>query len=173
MRWGLIPSWSKDSAMGFKTINARAETVATSPAFRGPFRSHRCLIPADGFYEWAKTGKTKQPYCFTMADNSVFAFAGLWDYWMAPDGKAVESCSIVTTTPNALVSVVHNRMPVILHPDDYDIWLDPGFRDIQTLASMLVPYDANSMRSFPVSTRINSVKNDDTGCSEPIEIAAH
>lgn len=173
VRWGLIPSWAKDSAIGYKTINARAETVSTSPAFREPFRSRRCLIPADGFYEWAKTGRTKTPHCFTMADDSLFAFAGLWDCWMAPEGKAVESCSIVTTTPNTLVSVVHNRMPAILRPDDYDIWLDPGFRDIQTLASMLVPYNANPMRSFPVSTRVNSVKNDDIVCSEPVEIAAH
>jgi putative SOS response-associated peptidase YedK len=169
MRWGLIPSWSKDSAIGFKTINARAETVATSPSFREPFRSRRCLIPADGFFEWAKTGKTKQPYCFTMADDSVFAFAGLWDCWTAPDGKAVESCSIITTTPNTLVADIHNRMPVILGPEAYDLWLDPGFSNLNELSSLLSPYDAKLMRPYVVSAMVNSVKYDDALCAEPVE----
>ncbi|MGA2992185.1 MAG: SOS response-associated peptidase [Candidatus Korobacteraceae bacterium] len=171
MRWGLIPSWSKDSAIGYKTINARAETVATSPAFRGPFRSRRCLIPADGFYEWAKNGKTKQPYCFTMADDSVFAFAGLWDCWMTPDGRSVESCSIVTTKPNAIVADVHNRMPVILRPEAYDLWLDPAFSNLFELSPLLLPYDAKRMRRYAVSTRVNSPRNDDAACADPVEVS--
>lgn len=172
LRWGLIPSWSKNASIGYNTINARAETVVTSPSFRGSFRSRRCLIPTDGFYEWAKTGKTKTPYCFVMADGSLFAFAGLWDRWAGPDGKPVETCSIITTMPNALIADVHNRMPVILRPDDYNLWLDPGFNNINDLSSLLVPYSAKLMRKFAVSTRVNSVKFDDPACVEPVEVVA-
>jgi putative SOS response-associated peptidase YedK len=169
MRWGLIPSWAKSSITGYKMINARAETVGT--AFRGPFRSRRCLIPADGFYEWdAKTEEAKQPYCFTMVDGSLFAFAGLWDRWMAPDGKAIESCSIITTMPNELMAGIHNRTPVILKPDDYDLWLDPAFFNLPELSSMLLSYDAKRMRRYPVSTRVNSPRNDDPASAEPVEV---
>jgi putative SOS response-associated peptidase YedK len=169
MRWGLIPSWAK-RATRYNMINARAETIGTT--FSGAICSRRCLIPADGFYEWANTGQTKQPYCFAMADDSLFAFAGLWDRWAAPDGKAIESCSIITTTPNALVADVHNRMPVILRPDDYDLWLDPGFQNLNELSSLLLPYDAKLMSRYTVSTRVNSVKNDDARCAEPVDIPA-
>jgi putative SOS response-associated peptidase YedK len=126
MRWGLIPSWARDQSVAARTINARSETAATKPAFRDALKSRRCLIPADGFYEWKRDGKTKQPYCFEVNDGELFAFAGLWDRWKDISGQWVKSCSILTTTPNAVTSVVHDRMPVILDRESYDMWLDPG-----------------------------------------------
>jgi putative SOS response-associated peptidase YedK len=169
MRWGLIPSWAKDPGIGYKTINARAETVATTASFREPFRSQRCLIPADGFYEWKREGKTKQPYSFEVNGGDLFAFAGLWDRWKSPQGDVVESCAVITTTPNSLLLDIHDRMPVILSPDDYDLWLDPAFRDTVSLSEMLKPFDASLMRRYPVSTRINQAQNDDAECGKPLE----
>lgn len=169
LRWGLIPSWATDPTIGYKTINARSETVTTTASFREPFRSRRCLIPADGFYEWKKDGKSKQPYCFEVADGELFAFAGLWDQWTAPQGKVVETCTILTTTPNAHLADLHDRMPVILRPDDYDRWLNPVPGDTETALRMLVPY-AGAMRRYPVSTRLNQVQNDDEDCARPIEM---
>ncbi len=171
IRWGLIPSWSKDAKAGYKMINARAETVADMPAFRDPFRSRRCLVPADGFYEWTKQGKQKSPFCFSMADDSVFAFAGIWDRWrdpnkMNPDKEWIETCSIITTSANALLSGIPDRMPVILKRDDYDLWLDPGFKKVDALRDLLKPFPADAMRHYRVSTRVNSVKNDDPACAE-------
>jgi putative SOS response-associated peptidase YedK len=171
VRWGLIPSWAKDPSVAASTINARSETAATKPAFRDPLQYRRCLIPADGFYEWAKTAKAKQPYCFEVNDGELFAFAGLWDRWKNPIGVWVETCSILTTTPNAVTSAVHDRMPVILNPNGYDLWLDPGMKDVAEVSELLKPYDAGLMRCFPVSTRINSVVNDDEECSAPVELA--
>jgi putative SOS response-associated peptidase YedK len=156
MRWGLVPSGAKDPSIGYKTINARAETVATTASFREPFKSQRCLVPADGFYEWQRNGKAKQPYCFEVNDGELFAFAGLWDRWMNPQGESIESCTIVTTTPNSLLSDIHDRMPVILHPDHYDLWLDPAFRNTTAVSEMLKPFDATvsvAIRSAPESTR--------------------
>ena len=167
-RWGLIPSWATDASIGFKTINARAETVASKPAFRDAFVSRRCLLPADGFFEWRRSGKEKQPFHFGMQDDSLFAFAGLWDRWRDPTGTVIESCSILTTTPNSLLADVHDRMPVILRQENYDLWLDPGFKDVKALAEVLAPFDAAQMRSFPVSTRINAVANDDPDCVAPM-----
>ena len=166
-RWGLIPSWATDSSIGFKTINARAETVADKPAFRDAFVSRRCLLPADGFFEWSRRGKEKQPFHFGMQDDSLFAFAGLWDRWKDPSGTVIESCTVLTTTPNSLLTDVHDRMPVILRRDNYDLWLDPGFKDVKALAEVLAPFDASLMRSFPVSSRINAVANDDPACVVP------
>jgi putative SOS response-associated peptidase YedK len=126
-RWGLIPSWTKDASIGFKTINAVSETAASKPAFRDAMKWRRCLIPADGFYEWKALGaKQKQPYSFGMVDDSLFAFAGLWDIWRDPEGKLIESFTILTTNSNVVVSAIHDRMPAILQRDDYDLWLDPG-----------------------------------------------
>lgn len=170
VRWGLIPSWSKDSSGSAKMINARSETAATLPAFRDAMKSRRCLILADGFYEWARTGKAKQPYSFEVNDGELFAFAGLWERWKAPNGRWIKSCSILTTTANALASAVHDRMPVILNPDDYDLWLDPGMKDVTVVSELLKPYDARLMRCYPVSTRINNVVNDDEACSVPLEV---
>jgi putative SOS response-associated peptidase YedK len=170
MRWGLIPSWAKDSSVA-SMINARAETAATKPAFRDALKSRRCLIPADAFYEWARAGKTKQPYCFEVNEGELFAFAGIWDRWKDPTGQWVKSCSILTTTPNAVTSAVHDRMPVILDPDAYDLWLDPGMKDVSAASELLKPFDARLMRSYPVSSRIDHVVNDDLECSAPVEHA--
>jgi len=171
MRWGLIPWWAKDSSGSAMMINARSETAATKPAFRDPFTSRRCLVPADGFYEWQRNGKPKQPYCFEVNDGELFAFGGLWDRWKDPSGQWIKSCSILTTTPNAVTSSVHDRMPVILDPDSYDLWLDPGMTSVEVVSEMLRPYDARLMRCYPVSTRINSVANDDEECSRTAELA--
>jgi putative SOS response-associated peptidase YedK len=170
MRWGLIPSWAKGSSGSAMMINARSETAATKPAFRDPLTSRRCLIPADGFYEWQRTGKAKQPYCFEVNDGELFAFAGLWDRWKDPSGHWIRSFSILTTTANAVASSVHDRMPVILDRADYDLWLDPGMTNVEAVSEMLKPYDARTMRSYPVSPRVNRVANDDAECSTPVQL---
>ena len=167
MRWGLIPSWVKDSSVAAKMINARSETAAAKPAFREALKSRRCVLPADAFYEWQRTGKNEQPYCFEVNEGEMFGFAGIWDRWRDPSGKTVETCSILTTTPNVVTSAIHDRMPVILDPDSYDLWLDPGMQDASAASEMLKPYGAQVMRCYPISTRINHVANDDEDCSAP------
>jgi len=169
MRWGLIPSWAKDIS-GPPLINARSETAATMPSFREPFKSRRCLVPADGFYEWRKTGAGRQPFCFEVRNGELFAFAGLWDRWKDPTGQWIRSCSILTTTPNLITAAVHDRMPVILNRDNYDLWLDPGMANVKAVAGLLQPYDARSLKCYPVSTRINQVQNDDAECAQPIQL---
>lgn len=171
LRWGLIPYGTGDSTIGYKMINARSETIAAKPSFREPLRWQRCLIPADGFYEWKREGKQKLPFCFTLASDSVFAFAGIWDRWKSPQGQVVESCSILTTAPNELMQDIHDRMPVILSPDAYDIWLDPGFRNVEELQPLLKPFPSGAMRRYRVSQRVNHVKNDDPECAEEIDAA--
>lgn len=171
LRWGLIPSWANDSSSGFKMINMRSETVAAKPSVRELLRSRRCLIPADGFYEWRRAGKEKIPFCFSMADDSVFALAGLWERWKSPQGQIIESCTILTTTPNELTRDVHDRMPVILPREAYGMWLDPDFTQLPELHSMLKPYPSEAMRRFRVSQRVNQVKNDDAECAAEIEAA--
>jgi putative SOS response-associated peptidase YedK len=170
MRWGLVPSWSKNMSGAAMMINARSETAAAKPAFRDPLTSRRCLVPADGFYEWQRTGEAKQPYCFELNDGELFAFAGLWDHWKDPSGQWVKSCSILTTTPNAVTSAVHDRMPVILDRSDYDLWLDPGMKNVDAASELLRPCDPRMMRCYPVSTRVNHVANDDEACSTPIQL---
>jgi len=145
--------------------------AATKPAFRDPLRLRRCLIPADAFYEWKRTATSKQPFCFEVNDGELFAFAGLWDGWKDSKGQWIKSCSILTTTPNAVTGSVHDRMPVILSRDDYDLWLDPGMQNVPTISELLKPFDSSLMRCYPVSTRVNSVANDDDQCSRPVEIA--
>jgi putative SOS response-associated peptidase YedK len=171
IRWGLIPSWAKDPSISARMINARSETASTKPAFRDALKSRRCLIPADAFYEWQKTGKAKQPYCFEVDEGELFAFAGIWDRWKDPSGNALETCSILTTSANAVASPVQDRMPVILDPDSYDLWLDPGMNDVSAVSELLKPCDARLMRCYPISTRINHVANDDEECSAPVELA--
>lgn len=171
MRWGLIPNWSKDPP-GPPMINARSETASEKPAFRDALVTRRCLIPADGFYEWKRDLKSKQPYCFTLQDESVFAFAGLWDRWTNPKGEVIETCSILTTTPNSVTRDVHDRMPVILPSDAYDLWLDPAFTSSQGVREMLHPFTAQEMKKFPVSSRVNNAANDDKECSAVVELAA-
>jgi putative SOS response-associated peptidase YedK len=165
VRWGLIPSWAKDASGSPRMINARSETAATLPAFRDALRLRRCLVPADGFYEWQRTGRAKQPFCFEVNQGQLFAFAGIWDRW-----RDLESCSILTTTPNAVTGAVHDRMPVIVTPDAYDLWLDPGMRDPRIVSDILRPYDAALMRCYPVSTRVNNTGNDDDGCCARVEL---
>jgi putative SOS response-associated peptidase YedK len=169
MRWGLIPYWAKNTSVGHKAINAVSETAAEKPSFRDAMRHRRCLIPADGFYEWKQMGsKRKQPYNIGMANDGLFAFAGLWDRWKDPDGKVIESCTILTTEANALLQDIHDRMPVILQPDDYDLWLDPGVTDPKQLAELLKPFNARLMRKYPVSTAVNRVENEGPECAEEI-----
>jgi putative SOS response-associated peptidase YedK len=168
MRWGLIPSWAKDMSIGNKTLNARSETVTTTPAFRHSILSKRCLIPADGFYEWRKMGSVKQPYCFEVAEGEVFALAGLWDEWTSPDGEVIESCTILTTTPNSLVADLHDRMPVIVPPGKYDLWLDPDVNDFNVIRDILKPYDATAMRLYPVNRKLNNSNNDDAESASPV-----
>jgi putative SOS response-associated peptidase YedK len=171
MKWGLIPHWAQDASGAARTINSRSETAAAKPAFRDPLKFRRCLIPADAFYEWKRTAKSKQPYCSEVNNGELFGFAGLWDRWKGSSGNWIRTCSILTTTPNAVTSTVHDRMPVILDPDSYDLWLDPGMTNVEAASEVLKPYDARLMRCYPISTRINYVTNDDEGCSAPVEVA--
>ena len=164
VRWGLIPSWARDPSAAAQMINARSETAGTKPPFREALKSRRCLIPADGFYEWQRTGKTKQPYCFEVNEGELFGFAGIWDSRRDPSGNTVETCSILTTTPNTVTSAVHDRMPVILDPDNYDLWLDPGMKNVGAVSELLRPYDARLMRCYPENTRINHGANADEEC---------
>jgi putative SOS response-associated peptidase YedK len=161
VRWGLIPSWAKDSTIGARLINARAESVVSKPAFRSAFRSRRCLLPADGFYEWAAEAGGKQPYLYRRPDGQAFAFAGLWERWRSPDGQAVESCTIITTDANALVRPVHGRMPVILPRTAYALWLDPGTTDTAALVRLLVSNQDDQLVVRRVSKRVNSAAVDD------------
>jgi putative SOS response-associated peptidase YedK len=171
IRWGLVPSWAMDSSKSAAMINARSETAATKPAFGDALRFRRCLIPADGFYEWQKVGKSKQPYCFEVNRGELFSFAGFWETWIDPSGRMLETCSILTTPANALTAPVHDRMPVILDPRCYDLWLDPGTTNTSVISEFLKPFDARLMNCFPVSSRVNRTDNDDAQCSAPIEVS--
>ena len=165
LRWGLIPSWADDPEIGNRVINARAETVAEKPSYRRAFKRSRCLILADGFYEWQKTDSGKQPFHIRMRDGSPFAFAGLWESW--DKGEEIRSCTIITTEANDLVGEVHNRMPVILHAEDYEMWLDPDFDEREPLTTLLKPYAAEAMEAYPVSRRVNKPSNNEPGVVEP------
>jgi len=165
-KWGLIPSWAKDTSMGARLINARSETVEEKPSFREAFKQRRCLIPADGFYEWQRTGGKKQPFFFRMRDECPFGFAGLWERWEGAGGQAINSCTILTTEANEVLRPVHDRMPVILHPDDYPLWLDGNERERVLLGELLRPYPAEEMIGYPVSTLVNSPGNKGSGLSE-------
>lgn len=167
--WGLIPSWAKDTSMATRMINARAETVTEKPAFRTAFKRRRCLIVADGFYEWQRLGTKKQPYYFRLNDQHPFGFAGLWEYWHSPEGDEIESCTILTTAANAVVQPVHDRMPVILNTQDYDRWLDPSVQSTEQLVSLLRPYPESEMSAYPVSAKVNSARYDGPDCIAPLE----
>jgi putative SOS response-associated peptidase YedK len=170
-RWGLVPSWARDASIGYRMINARSETVLQRSAFREAFVSRRCLVPADGFYEWKKAGTVKQPFHFSMKDDSLFAFAGLWDRWESPQGTVVESCAILTTTPNELVRDVHDRMPVILHPSRYQAWLTTPPPEARNLTEFLVPFAAKLMSCYEVTRLVNSPQNDTPDCIKEKEDA--
>ena len=169
LRWGLIPSWAKDPAVGNRMINARAETVAEKPAYRAAFRRRRCLVPADGFYEWQRKGGRKQPHFIHMRDDGPFALAGLWESWEDPNCSHIESFTVLTTEPNDVVRPIHNRMPVILDECDYSLWLDPAVTDPGPLTPLLKPYRADSMESYPVGSVVNNPRHEDASCVEPIE----
>jgi putative SOS response-associated peptidase YedK len=167
LRWGLVPFWADDPKTGYKMINARAETVASKPSFRRPFQERRCLIIADGYFEWQKTDGKKQPHFFHRKDDRPFAFAGLWEHWQRADDE-IESCAIIVTEANEVQQPIHDRMPVILREDAYDRWLDPDARR-QDLESLLIPYPDNDLLHHPVSTIVNSPKNDVEQCVERSE----
>jgi putative SOS response-associated peptidase YedK len=168
LRWGLIPFWAKDPKIGAQLINARSETVAQKPSFRAAFRRRRCLVIADGFYEWQKQNGAKQPYFIHLREPRPFAFAGLWEHWKDPDASVLESCTLLTTEPNDFLRPVHNRMPVILYPGDYDLWLDPEVQQPDLLQPLLRPYPARDMSAYPVSRLVNSPGNDTPRCIEPL-----
>ena len=168
-QWGLVPSWAQDPSIGNRMINARAESLADKPSFRTAYKRRRCLILADGFYEWQPVpgGKTKTPMLIRMKSGEPFAFAGLWEVWHPDQADALLSCAIITTTPNVLMEKIHNRMPVILSPVAYRLWLDPAERAPDELARLLKPYPASQMAAFPVSRLVNDPKNDSPECVAP------
>lgn len=169
-RWGLVPSWAKGNWRGRPLINARSETAGSSPAFRSAFGHRRCLVPADAFYEWKALpgSKRKQPFLIRMADAHPFALAGLWEPSIGTT-EAVETCTILTTEPNDLVRDIHDRMPVILEPESYGLWLDPATRASAPLRALLRPFQGERMLAYPVSTRVNSPRNDDPACAAPLD----
>jgi putative SOS response-associated peptidase YedK len=166
LRWGLVPSWATDPNAGPRPINARAETILSKPTFREPFRRRRCLIPADGFYEWRKSGTRKTPCHIRLKGGGLLAFAGLWDTWSGPDEARLATCCIITVAANELVRPIHDRMPVILPPDDYDRWLSPSTPEAE-LVGLLRPYPADEMVVVPVGPAVNSVTNDGPECLTP------
>lgn len=166
--WGLVPSWAKDPSIGSHMINARAETIAEKPAFRSSYRHRRCLILANGFYEWQSDSNGKVPYYIYMRSRKPFAFAGLWDMWTHPDGSFLPSCTIITTTPNELILSIHNRMPVILPVSAYQTWLDLDLQDTQKLDHLLAPYPASEMTAHAVSKYVNAPQNDAPECIQPV-----
>ncbi|MGN7357605.1 SOS response-associated peptidase [Paenibacillus sp. SAF-054] len=166
LRWGLVPSWAKDSSMGSRMINARSETLAQKPAYRLPFERKRCLIPADGFYEWQQTGSGKRPYRIKLKSSELFSMAGLYDIWVREDGSRLATCTVITTRPNSLMEPIHDRMPVILRPEDELRWVQRGAADTKELQQLLIPYPADEMEAYPVSSTVNSVKNDTPLCIE-------
>lgn len=173
--WGLVPSWSKDPSIGSRMINARSETAHEKPSFRAAFRRRRCLIPADGFYEWKRSGNKKQPYFIQLADGAPFAFAGLWEQWMAPDGSELQTSTILTCDANERVAPIHPRMPVILQEEDYGEWLGEETLgdavDLTPLRHLLRPYASEKMSAFPVSTYVNRPQNEGADCIRPLDTA--
>ena len=172
LRWGLVPHWAKAPDGNYRMINARAETVAGKPAFRSAFRQRRCLIPADGYYEWKAVAGRKQPYLFTMKDGEPFCFAGLWERWHPPEGDPLETCTIITTAANALGAEVHPRMPVILPREAYDRWLDPEATRAEAVLPLLAPFPPNAMTAYPVSTLVNNARVDEPRCIQPLADSA-
>ena len=169
LRWGLVPPWAEGPAVSSRMINARAETVATKPAFRRAFRERRCLILADGFYEWQRQDHRKQSFHIRMQDGRPFAFAGLWERWVPQDGHPIDSCTIITTVSNTLIEPLHVRMPVILAAADSETWLDPTVQDVDRLQPLLRPYPSEEMAAYPVSTKVNNPANDTPECIAPME----
>jgi putative SOS response-associated peptidase YedK len=163
MRWGLVPFWAQDARIAYATINARAEEAAWKPAYREALKKRRCLVPADAFYEWQRLGvRSKKPFAIALKSGEPYAFAGLWERWLPKDGKTLETFTILTTDPNEVMEPIHNRMPVILRPEDYDRWLEPGDPG-RPPVNLLRPYPAEAMRAWPVSERVGNVRNNEPG----------
>lgn len=169
-RWGFIPSWAKDPAVGYKMINARAETVAEKPAFKRAFTNQRCLVIADGFFEWQKTGKKKDPIYIRLKSGRLLGFAGLYSVWTSPEGEHVCTCTIITTEANVLLEPIHDRMPAIIPGEHHDLWLDPAVHDKESLLPLLKPYDADEMEYYRVSSKVNSPANNSADLIEPVSI---
>lgn len=167
LKWGLIPPWADDPKIGFQMLNARSETAASKPAFQTPLRRKRCLIPADGFYEWKATAHGKQPMRIVLKNRALFSMAGLYETWLSPDGTKINSCTILTTTPNALVAPIHDRMPVILRPEAEQLWLNRAVTDTAALTPLLQPYPTDELEAYAVSTAVGSVRNDEPSLIEP------
>jgi putative SOS response-associated peptidase YedK len=172
LRWGLVPGWARDASIGNRLINARSETAAEKPSFRSALRRRRCLVAADGFYEWAPPARgrrgPKQPYLFRSRDGSLLAIAGLWEQWRDPEGPLLETCTLLTTEANAAVREVHDRMPVLLDPDDFGAWLDPNVTDLAELLPLLVPPPVDRLESFAVGLHVNDPRHDDPACIDPL-----
>jgi putative SOS response-associated peptidase YedK len=168
-RWGLVPHWAKDPSIGNRMINARAETLGIKPSYKVPFRRHRCLVVADGFYEWKKTEGGKLPVYIHLKDGRPFGFAGLYSDWSSPQGAIIRTCTIITTVPNELLNPIHNRMPAIIRPENRDDWLDSDEHDLEKLALLLSPYPANEMEAWEVSRRVNAPGNDGPENIKPAE----
>jgi len=166
VRWGLVPHWAKEASIGARMINARSETVAEKPAFRNAVRRRRCLIPADGFYEWQRVGQAKVPHYIHFRDHRPFAFAGLWERWQPAGEEPLETCAILTTRPNPVLEPIHDRMPVILPREQHQLWLGPGELSAEQLEQLLAPHPPDPMEAYAVSTRVNTPGHDDPGCVE-------
>lgn len=167
LQWGLVPWWSKDPRSGAKLANARAEGIAAKPAFREALRKRRCVVPASGFYEWQTVGRLKQPWFFQRRDEQPFLLAALWERWKSPDGVELQTCSLITTTPNDVVRPLHDRMPVILTGPAIDLWLDPAVTEPARIEPLLGPLRSEELKGTPVSARVNSVRHDGPDCLEP------
>lgn len=167
LQWGLIPSWSKDSAIGYKMINARSETVHEKPSFKQAFHARRCIIPVSGFYEWEKRGKEKIPHYIHLRDGDIMSLAGLWERWTSPEGKGLETCTILTMAANSLVKKLHDRMPVILHRAEFEVWLDRDIDDVNRLTELFHPYPSDQLEMYVVASDVNSPTNDSPGCIIP------
>ena len=167
-QWGLIPSWSKDVSIGSKMINARSESAAEKPSFRSAFKRRRCIIPADGFYEWRQSGSEKTPMFIHFEGQKVFGIAGLWEVWHSPDGSEVRTCTILTTDANDFMQSIHNRMPVILHKEDYPLWLSPDEEPAPILQELMKPYSGDDLTAYPVSKMVNKPGNDMPDLIQPV-----
>jgi putative SOS response-associated peptidase YedK len=171
-QWGLVPFWAKNRNIGSRMINARSETAYSSGAFRAAMRKRRCIVPADGWYEWKKVERDKQPYRFHRADEAPLAMAGLYEHWMSPEtGEVLDSFTVLTTTPNKLAATVHDRMPVLLHPKDWEQWLDPSQHDSESLTQLLLPWGDQDLVATPVSKRVGNVRNNSKELIEAVELA--
>lgn len=167
LRWGLVPSWAKDISIGSRMINARSESLSDKPSFRNAVRLRRCVVPASGFYEWKPEGPRKIPYYIRMSDGAPMGFAAIWEAWKTPEGAFLETFAILTTSANPLIAPIHERMPVILHPDTFGLWLDQDVSNPEQLLSLYLPFPAELLTLYPVSTRVNSPRNDDPACIVP------